>query len=418
MNLRETLRTSSKQILSNPVRGLLTILGIVIGIVAVVAMISFTESLRRELIRSVEEMGSTSFYVERFPPFMRGGITVRVGRGASKKIDWRAIWRRPRLELYYGEQIKENCPSVAEVAPILHDWRKVKSRFEETQGVPVIGTSYAFAGAASYDIVSGRFLAPQDNLSHHYVCIIGEELADELFPKRDPMGKSVKIGKYWFQIIGVYREQWSAFGYNKNKSVIIPVEAAGRVFHRLNRVKFLIRARSSELLPQAIEEVRFTVRILRKLRPEEPDNFEIITQEDMLSMMGNLTGIIFIVLVSIASISLLVGGIGIMNIMLVSVIERTKEIGIRKALGAPPSTILLQFATESAFLSMAGGIIGVGVVFLLVWIANRLAPFPIYIPLWGALLGVGFSILVGLIFGISPAKRAAKLNPADALRAD
>jgi len=418
VDIHETLRTAGKQILANPVRGFLTILGIVIGIVAVVAMISFTESLRRELIRSIEEMGSTSFYLERFPPFMRGGITVRAGKGASKKVNWKAIWRRPRLELYYGKRIIENCPSVADVAPILHDWGKVKSRFEEIQGVPIIGTNYSFTEAANFEMVSGRFLVPQDNLSRHYVCIIGEELADELFPNRDPIGQSVKIGGRRFQVIGIYREQWSAFGYNRNKSVVIPVEAAGRIFRRLDRVKFLIHACSSKLLPQAIEEVRFTVRLLRKLRPEEPDNFEITTQEDMLSMMSNITGIIFIVFVSIASISLLVGGVGIMNIMLVSVIERTREIGIRKALGASPSAILLQFATESVLLSMTGGIIGVVVVFLLVWIANKLAPFPIYTPIWGAILGVGFSILVGFIFGISPAKRAAKLNPVDALRAD
>ncbi|MCK4577019.1 ABC transporter permease, partial [candidate division WOR-3 bacterium] len=265
------------------------------------------------------------------------------------------------------------------------------------------------------DLESGRYITALDNTHKKRVCVIGTDIVENLFPNEDPLNKTIRISSAKFIVVGVLEKKGQMLGQSMDNEVIIPFSTFRKLFIRRGRedIAIAILAKDKD---EAIDEIRGVLRRIRKVKSGKPDDFSINTQDVLMDMYNKITGAAFIVMIGVASLSLLIGGIGIMNIMLVSVTERTREIGIRKAIGARYKDILYQFLTEAVVISGFGGVIGIIVGFTLARIISVASNLPSAVPLWAVLLGFGFSSGVGIFFGIYPANKAARLDPVEALR--
>jgi putative ABC transport system permease protein len=246
--------------------------------------------------------------------------------------------------------------------------------------------------------------------------VLGAPVAEHLFPGEDPIGQDVLIGNRRFRVVGVMEPMGQLFGQNLDDYVIVPYKTVGKLFGERLTTRLAVKARSSEAIDDAMEQVRRVLRTRRGLRSEEDDNFEIITQEQLVEMYENLTNVTWIVMIGISAIALVVGGVGIMNIMMVSVTERTREIGIRKAVGARSRDVLTQFLVESAVLSGLGGLLGLAAALGLAALISSVTPMPATVEIWSVFLAIGVSITVGVFFGLYPASKASRLDPIVALR--
>ena len=278
------------------------------------------------------------------------------------------------------------------------------------------GGNEFWALVSGYMLKEGRFITHDDVRGNRNVVILGMDVVDKLFPFEDPLGKSVLMNGHKMRVIGVFEEKGKIFGFSQDNVIFMPITTFFRYFGTRRSISIAMQADRPQLIPAAIDQVTGILRAVRKVPPGKPNDFEIVTRESLLDTWNKISSYISIVATAIAAMSLLVGGIGIMNIMLVTVTERTREIGIRKAIGAKRKDILWQFVVEAVILSEIGGIIGVilGVGGgKILGIALRM---PSAVPIWAVLLAIGFSSLIGLFFGIYPASKAAKLNPIEALR--
>lgn len=318
-----------------------------------------------------------------------------------------------------AERLKEIATQyVDQISPEVAIWgRPIKFEDEATSpNVVTFGGDENWSNVNSNFIDEGRFITENDLLHSRQVVVLGKEIQEKLFPFTYPIGEFVKIGNKRFQVIGLLEEKGEVFGESQDNRVIIPYTTFLKTYGHFRSVSIGIRAKSEDKIIQAMDEVESKLRTIRKVPPGEETDFEIITQDSIMDTLKNLTGFVFIAAVIICGISLVVGGIGIMNIMLVAVTERTREIGIRKAVGAKKIHIMQQFLIEAVGICLFGGLIGVilGVAIgLIIAAALKLAPT---IPVWSIFLGLGFSVAVGLIFGVYPAMKAAKLDPIEALR--
>jgi putative ABC transport system permease protein len=267
-----------------------------------------------------------------------------------------------------------------------------------------------------YTIAQGRNLTEQDDLRKQLVCVIGSEIAEDLFGGLDPLGRRIRLGAETYEVVGVMAPKGKVFGQSQDRFAAIPVRTYLKYKSDRRTVTIAVKSVDQASMPLAQQETRNILRGRRHLRPGAPDNFGITTSENVLELYQNLTGGIFVVTVGVAAISLLVGGIVIMNIMLVSVTERTREIGIRKAMGARRRDILIQFLVEATTLSLTGGVVGVLAGILLAVLAGALSPLPTAVSVPAVVMGIVMSAAIGIFFGSFPAWRAARLDPIDALR--
>jgi putative ABC transport system permease protein len=406
MNLGQSFLEALESLAANKLRSGLTILGIVIGVAAVIAMVSIGRGAQNSITGSIQGIGTN---------------LVFVFQGGSENV------RNPKpLTLGDAAAISDpfQAPSVSAVAPMLRGSGKVAYGGESTV-TDVVGVTPAYSSVRNENVTEGEFINEEHMLGQASVVVLGTKVADKLFGRKEGLvGETVRIEGQPFRVIGVLKEKGGSSFANEDDRVIVPFTTAQtRLIHRSGRdhVDLLMaQAISSQGVPQASEEI---AQILRARHRTEigADDFTILTQQDFLSTARTITGVLTIFLGGIAAISLLVGGIGIMNIMLVSVTERTREIGLRKALGARKFDILVQFLTESSVLSLIGGVIGI----LLGWIislavgriaAANNAPINPSIGVDTVLLATLFSTAVGLFFGAYPANRAASLEPVEALR--
>ncbi len=403
IEFKEGLGFSFRAIRANKMRSALTTLGIVIGIVSVTLMGTAIEGLNEAFNASVAKLGADVLYVQKFP--WGGGE------------DWWVLRNRPDLTYQNAKAVAHEATTAQSVTVIAATGATVKYGQKYVEGVIVIGTDEKFLETVGSNLSLGRFITLQESDGGRPVCVLGSEIASSLFPNENPLGKTVKIGDFTYRTIGVVEKQGSLLGMESlDNRVYIPAlrfftEFANR---RHSNLQIWVKAPSKTMLDDTKEEIRGILRKSRRLAPKDPDNFAINQQEILIQTFNTIGGVIAAVGLFITGLSLFVGGIGIMNIMFVSVTERTKEIGLRKAVGAPKRTILMQFLIEAAALCLMGGLIGLAISYPLSLIIDTVLPTSM--PLSVVFIAILISLLVGLISGFLPAFRASRMDPVDALR--
>lgn len=406
MNIGQAIIEALESLNSNKLRSTLTILGIVIGVGAVIAMLAVGTGAQSTITGSINGIGSNLLFV------MSGNTTAEVRN--VKKIDMEDA--KALLDQY-------QAPSVEAIAPIVSGSLEVSAAGEKTTAT-IDGVTADYQSVRNAELTEGTFITDDNLLGRASVAIVGVDVADKLFDRRDGLvGESIRINGQPFRIIGVLASKGgSSFGSQDN-IVLIPLTTAQIHLFSMssNEIDMLmVQATSANTVKQASDEISQILRLRHRTKVGQ-DDFTIFSQEDFVATAQTITGVLTIFLGGIAAISLLVGGIGIMNIMLVSVTERTREIGLRKALGARKKDILIQFLTESSLLSLFGGVVGIMLGWLIAFVVGRIAsasgtPFTPVVSLNAIVLATVFSTAVGLFFGLYPANRAASLEPVEALR--
>jgi len=390
---------------ANKTRGILTTLGIIIGILAVVTTMTVANGLENNFKESISAVGSDILYVSRMPWIITGNF-----------FEFR---NRPNITIKQSEKLQRRLQSARAVNPSTSTRMNVKYRSKVLEGVPIIGTTEEQIIVSTSLPEWGRFLIATDVQYKKFVCVIGSEISEQLFKNIDPLNKKMKIGRYNFLVVGVMEKQGSSGffgGPNFDRQIFVPITAFTKAFGGNNRqFSIAVKAPSQEAMEAFRYELVGEMRKIRKLRPTEADNFSINTMDTLMNAYNNIMGVVVLIGLIITSISLFVGGIGVMNIMFVSVTERTREIGIRKAIGAKRRTILTQFLFESSAICLTGGLMGVLLAFGVAALINKFVlPATVSIPI--VIIALLISLLVGIFSGIIPAFKAARLNPIDALR--
>jgi putative ABC transport system permease protein len=406
--LVDTVLMALATLRTNVLRSVLTLLGIVIGTATVVAMMSVTEGLRLKIQDEFTMIGAGAFSISRFPAVVMGAI------------DWRKFERRQPITREQGDALRD-LPHVGYVS--IEEWGEatwtVSTRYRATRQVIQVGGVGTEAEAAHGGTVAqGRFLGEADVLLGRRVAVVGADVADVLFPHADAVGQEIRIRGASFEVIGVAQRMGSVFGESKDGFVLLPWTAYEIVLGRQRDTLLVVGATSPDEAGRAIDEVTAALRRVRGVRPSEESDFEIFTNDTLQSIVDNLASVVGAATFGVCALALLVGGIGIMNIMLVSVTERTREIGIRMALGARRRRILSQFLVESVTLSGLGGVVGVLLGARGALLAKDVAQLPVSIPAWAVILSLGTACGAGLLFGIYPAVRASKLDPVEAMRTE
>jgi putative ABC transport system permease protein len=394
---------------SHKLRSFLTILGIVIGVMTVIGMVSIIQGLNKSFLSELQSAGSDMIVI-------RKNEAVQMGRMSEEE--------RTRKDLTFDDAkaIEAGAPLVRAVAVSIYvsvfDQVEVKYQSAKSDSAMVIGMNEQWPVVMSLYLPRlGRFVTEAEVSRSARVCVLGSELADVLFPTTNPVGKEIRVGPEAFTVVGVLAKRGQMFGQSRDNFVGLPITTLMKSFtYDKDGLEIIAVPRQSEMLGETIEQLRNVLRQRRKVPYGKPDDFSIMTQDTLVDLYNQLTGAAYLVMVVISSIGLLVGGIGVMNIMLVSVKERTREIGIRKAIGARSGDILKQFLIEAIFLTGTGGIIGVLVGFGIAFIVKAATPLPAAVSWWSVFLGLSVSAAIGLFFGIFPAQKAAHMDPIVALR--
>ena len=409
MNTMDLIKLAWQSIVSNKMRSGLTVLGIIIGIAAVIALLAIGYGAKMETDKSIQTLGSNLIFVRSGAASAQG---VSMGVGSLNTLTWED-----------AKAIGKICPAIEHVVPGMQGQQQVQfGNFNTNTTICAVTADYPYV--RSFYPKQGRFFndSEVDNCSR--VCCLGETVADALFGDEDPIGKTVLIKSEWFKVIGVMEHKGASMFSDQDDQVFIPLSTGMyRMFgFRPSRGKLvgfiMVQARTQDDVLPAVFQVTNVLRLRHKVRPPANDDFMIRTQAEILQTADSITTVFTILLGSTAGISLLVGGIGIMNIMLVSVTERTREIGIRKAIGAKPSDLLWQFVIEATVLSFAGGVAGVAFGCAVSAAVAYFTHWTTIVTPLSVVLSFGVSILVGMFFGIYPARRAAQLDPIDALRTE
>ncbi len=406
IDLGESFLIATRAMRTNKARGALTTLGIIIGIVAVVVTMTAANGLQNRFRQSFSAVGADVIYVSRMPWVMMN--------------DFFLYRNRPHIQLREARELEHKLRGKAVVNPTMDTRRDVKYRAETMDGMRIVGTTEKQTLVSTAQPGIGRFMSSFDVTYKKNVCVIGTDVRDGLFGSTNPINKKMKIGRAAFRVIGVMEEQGGSFlgGPNFDRQIFIPITSYVRAFggHRgRQNVSVAVKAPTKEALEELEFEVIGEMRKIRKLRPTEADNFSINKLDTLVGAFNNIMGVVLLVGLLVTGISLFVGGVGVMNIMFVSVTERTHEIGIRKAIGAKRRSILFQFLFESAAICLLGGVIGIVLASILTAVINAvLMPASVSLPI--LIVAVVVSISVGVLAGFVPAYRGSKLDPVEALR--
>ena len=405
--LIENVRVALRAIRNNKLRATLTSLGIIIGVATVIAMMTVVGGINNIVVTEFSRMGANVFTLQKFP-------SIQIS------FDWRKYHLRKNLTMEDAAAIGRSCPSIDLVSPMVYRWRGETVRANRRKTDPSVGiaaTTDNYLTVAGMTLDLGRNFTRREVDEGARVAILGYEVLDRLFPYGSPIGRELQIRGDHYRVIGVTERLGSMFGESRDNYVAIPMGAYIRKWDIDDFLQISLKAKSGVAVETAIDEVRAQMRIRHKLKLTQPDDFEIETRDSLMNSYASLTGSIFIAAIGIAMVSLLVGGIGIMNIMLVSVTERTREIGVRKAMGARKRDIARQFLIEAVTLSSLGGLVGVGLgVGGLLLASHFTDKLPIAFSAQSIILAVAFSLFVGVFFGVYPARRAAALDPIESLR--
>ena len=386
---------------ANRLRTLLTTIGIGIGVCTLLAIVGIIQGLNASIARQLASMGANSMYVTKFPWIIRG--------------DFFKYRNRRELTPSLAEQLRE-IPEVSAVAPMTFKTDEVKFSNLALANVQVQGTTADFPAVAGWEVTSGRFLSGPENDNSSSVTVLGADVADGLFPTSNPLGQSIRIGNRPFRVIGVLARKGKILGQNQDLSVQVPIKTFLSDFGSKRQLTIGVAAAPGADILMAVDQVEIALRRARAIAPEKDSDFSINRPEQLANTYAELTGALYGVALGVGFITLLVGGIGIMNVMLVSVRERTREIGVRRALGARRRTIVVQFLLEAAGVSAIGGTIGTLLGLGLAKVVSLATPLAAAVQPATIAGGIGFAAAVGLVFGIWPAARAAQLDPVEALR--
>lgn len=415
---REAAALALASLWAHKLRAALTVLGVVIGVTTVIAMVSIIDGLNTTFANQLGFLGSDTFFVQRYK-----AITIGIRREKP----------RPGFTAEDAAALMKRCPAV-EIADIYTEAFAVATYGgAKTSTIQVGGTNTErFDEMFSWWVGEGRMLTAEDIAAGRYVVVVGAKVAEALMPTGSLVGRDIKLNGHRFRVVGVFSYKGEIFGQSMDTYCLVPYSAFRKTLgageeELYDATSLSIKATSPRRVNEAIDQVITVLRERRRVPPEEENNFEVYTADTLMNIYNQITGAAFAVMIGISAVSLLVGGIGIMNIMLVAVTERTREIGIRKAVGARRRDILTQFVAEATVISLAGGVIGIllgiligqGVSVLTKALHDAQLPvphLPTAVKLWSVLLGFFFSLAVGLFFGIWPATKASRLNPIEALR--
>ena len=413
VSVSENVGMALGAVLSHRFRSFLTIIGIVIGITTVVTVASLLTGLRKGVVTFFEEMGPDNIFL-----FKTSGDPGALRVPPKEQ-------RRRAIKAEYADLIRRWCPSVEDVAtdlfiPAILGNRPLTARVAgfETDNISLTGASANAYSLSPREMAAGRSFTPEEEARGMRVAVIGHDLAEALFPDRDALGQTFWVDGAEYTVIGVYaKAKGGFFGENGfDKQIVIPLRTAESRYPQIDRYMIVSKARPG-MRKQAYDEIEAALRKARRLQPGTENDFSLSTPDQIIQQFDRITGLIGLIAIAISGLGLLVGGIGVMNIMLVSVTERTREIGVRKALGARRRDIVGQFLVEAMTLTGAGGVMGIVVAVLITMLIGALVPsLPSAVPGWA--LGTGFtvSVAVGLFFGVWPAMKASRLDPVEALR--
>jgi putative ABC transport system permease protein len=408
IDYRENLAMALETLLAHKFRSFLTVLGIVVGVLTVIVIASILTGMRDNLVSQVEDLGTNNIIAFHL------NTGIQMGRRPQEEM------KRKPLTIADSRAIKEQCPSVQDVS-----WRgmtfrtrvRIQYKGSTLRNPQLMGTPSNYGKVTNIQLANGRFFTDLEDRHRMSVAVLGPDASEAMFPNSDPVGKQILIQGHPFTILGVTEKSklGSMIGQADN-FVVVPYGAFHKILPWEEMYMIFIQARSG-MLPMAFDETENLLRRRRGVKPSEPDNFDLTTSNRIIQEFDSILATIGLIVIAISSVGLLVGGIGVMNIMLVSVTERTREIGVRKAIGATKRDIVLQFLFEAMTLTGIGGVFGIILAIAVSYIIVALIPeLPAAIPLWAVITGLTVSVAIGLIFGVWPARKAALLDPIEALR--
>ena len=408
IDIRESAFMALDTVRSNKLRSALTILGVSVGVVTVVFMVSIIQGLNKAFAAQIESLGSNTIWATKFDPSIGHQPT-------AEEI------HRKELTIADADAIRRDAPSIDSVSPF---YRKINEtiRYADKQSdTPIlIGVTPYHEYTTSSFVARGRYVSELDVDQRTNICVLGQDLVRALFVTEDPLGKEIKIAGRPFTVVGVMEPLGSILGQSRDNSLYIPITTFEKYYPDIQFPEIIsaiiVKPINRAYVKPAIDEMTDILRRQRRVPPGAPNNFGISSQDALMDVYNQLTGATYLVLTAISFVALMIGGIGVMNIMLVSVTERTKEIGLRKAVGATRANILWQFLIEAVVLTAIGGLLGLLVGELFSYLTNKYSPLPAYVPPWAIGVGIGLSAAVGIIFGLWPAWKAASLDPIESLR--
>jgi putative ABC transport system permease protein len=402
----ETLKLALDSLRAHKLRSFLTLLGVILAVATLVSVMSVIAGLNRYIADKVADLGANVFVIDRI-----GIIT--------SEDAWVKAQKRPLITMEEFERMRDTSQLAKQVAGYDRQNMQTRSGDQVMENTQVVGVSSNYAEIENLGIAQGRFITPADEDHRSEVAFIGADLAEKFFANVDPIAKTVRAGTHTYEVIGVGARIGSALGRSKDNYLLLPLGTYLKGWHTpTDSLAIFVQAPNAETMQSTEEEARMLLRAWRHIPYNGEDNFAILGSDSIMQLWHQLTGNLAFVAMALVSVFLVVGGIVIMNIMLASVTERTREIGLRRSLGARKQHILLQFLTESALLAATGGLIGISLAIVIVLFVKNAFSFPMDMPIVAVILSLVLATAVGLFFGIFPAMRAAKLDPIEALRAD
>src|SRR5918993_794097 len=400
----EAASIALQAIWANKLRSFLTVLGNIVAVTSIIAVVSLIQGMNAYVTDAiVTDVGADNFNIQRNP-------IVRT------QADEERVRNNPRITLQDAAAVRKYGDNILAVATQGNWSTKITYKNTTLNNVQVQGVSREYIFFSTFDAERGRPISPTEVDRERPVAILGYDTAEQLFGPADPIDKSIRIGNTQFRVVGVSEKKGSVFGQSQDEFAVIPIGVFQKMFGSRMSLQILVKPRSPDVVKAAMDDATVAMRIERRLRPSEPDNFGLFSSDSLLAIYHTATNGLFAVLIGVVALSLVVGGIVIMNIMLMVVSERTREIGLRKALGARKRDIIWQILTESVTLSTFGGMVGVGLGFLLALAISSATPLPASVQVWSVAMGIGITAIVGLFFGMYPAMSAANLDPIEALR--
>src|SRR5579872_361950 len=407
-SFREAISVAVDSLQGSKLRSFLTLLGIILATTTLIAVMAVINGMDHYIADNVTSMGSDGFRIVRI---------AFIGNFDPKKF---LLFqkRNPQLSPDEFDYLKENSSDLKELGMVVGRSADVNAGGQTLTTVGLNGVQANWAVLNNTQLAMGRYISDIEVSKRTPVAVIGWDIKDQLFGGADPIGKTIKANGVPYTVIGVAKAKGSVFGQSQDAYLDIPIGAYFQTYGSRTGISYAAQAIDQGHLEQAQDEIRMLLRARRHLRPGQDDTFSVVSSDALVSAWQNLTGAIAATAVAVVSVFMVVGGVVIMNIMLAAVTERTREIGIRKSVGARRADILNQFLVESSMLSGIGGLMGVGIAWFVAIIVRNLTPVPMAVPMTSVVIGLGLSTIVGLFFGIYPAQRASKLDPIEALRAE
>jgi putative ABC transport system permease protein len=404
VSIKEPLLIALETLRSHKLRSFLTLLGVILSVSTLIVVVSMVQGTNRYVADKVANFGSNVFLISRFPLITSRDQFVKLQR-SNRIVTWDDY-----------EWVRDNISLAKEVGLEAHNNGKVKYKTETIEDIDIRGVTANMGGIDVEEPEIGRYILDADNEHRANVAMIGTDVAKRFFQGIDPLGRQLYIDGESFEVVGVAKEQGSTFGQSQDSFVYIPIQTWMKMYGRQKSMNINVKALSADLMQPAEDEARMLMRARRHLNPKQDDTFGIIEPSAIMDLYNNLTGTLASGSVGVVFIFLVIGGIVIMNIMLASVTERTREIGVRKSVGATRRDVLLQFLIEAGVMSAIGGLLGVLLAMGISFVVTHMTPFPMELPIRWVFIAVFIATAIGVFFGVYPAHKASKLDPIEALR--